>query len=196
MRRQLGVPGSQAARHWQLARPCHWQCHLPVSGRALPRAAAAPKPASSPGVSRPGKPQFPFPRFRIWPGNGEGRIGKRGGNPRFPTRPESGTGNREIPRFLIRPGTGNGAPIGCKSGNRDTLRVRVQQARPSVARGLDVASSGSFKCRFWPPSLSFLNCQCNGPADGGWRLRRGDEDRDGGLLDGFFGRCRPKLQQV
>ena len=52
--------------------------------------------------SRPGNPQFPFPRFPIWPGIGEGRF------PRFPIRPESGIG--EIPRFPIRPGTGNRGP--------------------------------------------------------------------------------------
>ncbi len=44
--------------------------------------------------------QFPFPRFPIWPGNGEGLPDSRLGR----------IGNREIPRFPIRPGNGNRGP--------------------------------------------------------------------------------------
>jgi hypothetical protein len=50
--------------------------------------------------SRPGNPQFPFPRFPIWPGIGEGRF------PRFPIRPESGIGKSPVSRFGREPGIG------------------------------------------------------------------------------------------
>ena len=45
-------------------------------------------------------------------------AGKRGGNPRFPTRPESGIGKSPVSRFgrdresRPRPGTGNRGPAG------------------------------------------------------------------------------------
>jgi hypothetical protein len=74
--------------------------------------------ASSVG-QRPKSP-IPVPRFPILAGN-------RGGNPRFPTPPESGIGdspipdwaeNREIgnPRFPIRPGPGIGVPMAAGRG--------------------------------------------------------------------------------
>ncbi len=51
--------------------------------------------------ARPGNPQFPFPRFPISPGNGEGipdsRLGRNreAGNPRFPMNSaRAGNGNR------------------------------------------------------------------------------------------------------
>ena len=79
---------------------------------------------------RPGNPQFPFPRFPIWPGNGEG-------NPRFPTRPESGIGN---PRFPIRPGTGiaeSGSRLAANREIGDTPLCEYSSRDP----GLDVALS-------------------------------------------------------
>jgi hypothetical protein len=79
------------------------EVEIPQGPSSCLRSCLAPTPSR-----RPGNPQFPFPRFPIWPGNGEG-------NPRFPTRPESGIGN---PRFPIGSGTGIGVPIGRKSGNR------------------------------------------------------------------------------
>ncbi len=65
---------------------------------------------SAPRTVRPGNPQFPFPRFPIWPGIGEGIPDSR-----F-------VGNREIPRFPIRPGIGNRGP--------DSNRVEPDSSRP------------------------------------------------------------------
>ncbi len=54
-------------------------------------------PQVGPGARGP-NPQFPFPRFPIWPGIGEGIPGSRfgqnreSGNPRFPIRPRTGIG--------------------------------------------------------------------------------------------------------
>jgi hypothetical protein len=79
-------------------------------------------------------PQFPFPRFPIWPGIGEGtpdsRFGqnRETGNPRFPVRRESG--NREPP-FPDSAGTGNRGPDGGGPGiswsesAHSSLRLRL-----------------------------------------------------------------------
>jgi hypothetical protein len=79
---------------------------------------------------RPGNPQFPFPRFPIWPGNGEGisdsRLGREreSGNPPFP----DSAGNRESgPRLAVNRRIG------------DTLRCEYSSHDP----GLDVALSPS-----------------------------------------------------
>jgi len=74
--------------------------------------------------TRPPNPRFPFPRFPIWPGNGEGFPVSRFGRNRE-------TGN---PRFPIRPGTGNGAPRAAGRGfgrlyhaQRTFLRLELSQ---------------------------------------------------------------------
>ena len=109
---------------------------------------------------RPGNPQFgPFP-----PGP-DSRFGRETGR-EFPIPDSAGIGNREIPRFPTRPGNGKRGPdwpqIG-KSENWKPCGCEYSRHNPR----LDVALS---------PSIAGP-----GPADGGWRLGRGD----GGLWDGL-----------
>jgi hypothetical protein len=114
------------------------------------------------GCRRPGNPQFPFPRlkFPILPGIGEGIPDSR-----FDW--ESGKHGIPDSRFgRESPGIGD-APL-CEYIMHDP--------------GLDVALGPRNVDSGLLPTLR--------PADGGWRLGRGD----GGLWDGLFGlgRCRPK----
>jgi hypothetical protein len=104
-------------------------------------------------VSRPGNPQFPFPPFPIWPGNGEGKIF------RFPIGRERESGN---PPFSDSAGKRESGPrLAANREIGDTLRCEYSGRHDP---GLDVALSTSNADSDLPPP-SFLNCQ--GPADGG-----------------------------
>ncbi len=112
---------------------------------------------------RPGSPSprfpFKFPRFPIWPGNGEGIPVSRFGRDR-------GSGNSPFP---IRPGTGNGAPIGRKSGNRGYPPCETAGAEQARA-GLDVQvalSPSNADLAPPPPPPPLLKL----PRTGRWRMR-------------------------
>jgi hypothetical protein len=93
-------------------------------------------------TARPGSPQFPFARFPIWPGNGEGipdsrlRVGRtrESGNPPFPD--SAGTGNRG-------PGTTD-------------IGVTVPRAARRGFPGLGGGGRGTDEVLFWEPSSVFL----------------------------------------
>ena len=73
---------------------------------------SSPSPSAGSGRSRPGNPQFPFPRFPIWPGIGEGipdsRFGRESGHRESPIPDSAGNRDTGNPRFPIRPGLGIG----------------------------------------------------------------------------------------
>ncbi len=103
-------------------------------------------------AGRPGNPQFPFPRFPIWPGNGEGIPDSRSagnresGNGPFP----DSAGKRE-----------SGSRLAANREIGDTLRCEYSWAGCSTTSCLK-----SFKCRFWPPPTFLLQL----PRTGRWRM--------------------------
>jgi hypothetical protein len=99
--------------------------------------ASAGAPCASPihiggGPHRPGNPQFPFPRFPIWPGIGEGIPDSR-----FGPHENRETGNPR--RFPIWPGIGNrpGSRLAANREIGDTPLCEYIMHAP----GLDVALS-------------------------------------------------------
>jgi hypothetical protein len=91
----------------------------------------------------------------------DSRFGRESGR-EFPVPDSAGNGNREIPRFPIRPGNGNRGPDWPQLGKSGIPCARGEYIWHDP--GLDVALSPSNADSGLPPP-SFFNCQ--GPADGG-----------------------------
>ncbi len=71
-------PHARQKQPWDLARACI----LEVPGAAGFSSSSRPHIIQISSASRPGNPQFPFPRFPIWPGIGEGIPDSRFGRER------------------------------------------------------------------------------------------------------------------
>ena len=129
---QVGPVGARGHPRSQGTRPPTYVAGRPPTG-----------PRSLYGASgvRPGNPQFPFPRFPIWPGIGEGipdsRFGRNreSGNPPFPDL----AGNRE-----------SGSRLAANREIGDTPLCEYIMHDP----GLDVALSPSNADSGLPPHFS------------------------------------------